>query len=213
MSEALTDAQLDKVSLAASDLKGFLVKEPGAAEVLTQEDVRTGEADCAAVSQVMWGVALGDPAATALRRVTSELDNAAIDAADSEEELDAALAVTSTTVSLASYDSPEQARTAFKSLSSGIAECDGGFQSGAIGTGHTGKVSSDTPPEVGGETVAFTATLGQDDGGLLGPTRAVVFRHGSTIAQFSTVNPNAGVSDIDFDVPSTLVQAQDAKLG
>lgn len=134
-SEALTAAQLDELALAESDLKGFLVKKPDAAEALTQEDVRTGEADCAEVSQAMWGVALGDPAATVQRRVTSEVDDEAIDAADSEEELDAAFVVTSTTVSLASYDSADQARTALKSLSSGIAGCDGGFQTGALGTG------------------------------------------------------------------------------
>ena len=211
-SQALTAAQLDKLSLAASDLKGFLVKKPGAAEALTQDDVRTGEEECAPVSQVIWGVALGDPAVTAQRRVTSEPDDEAIDAADSEAELDAALAVTSTTVSLASYDSPEQARTAFESLTSGIADCDGGFQSGAIGTGGTGKVTADTTPKAGDEAVAFTATLGENTD-LLGPTKAVVFRRGSTLAQFSTVNPNAGVSDADFDVPSALIEAQEGKLG
>ncbi|WP_345583717.1 hypothetical protein [Streptomyces prasinosporus] len=209
---ALTAARLDELSLAASDLEGFDVRKPGAAETLTEDDVRTGEADCAPVSRVMWGVALGDPAATAQRRVTSALDDTAIDAAESAEELDAAFTVTSTTVSLASYDTEEQAQAAFESLSDGIAACDGGFRSTAGGTRDDGGVSAGTAPEAGDEAVAFTATIGED-GGSLGPVRAVVFRRGGTLAQFSTVNAAAVVSGEDWDFPTVLVDAQEAKLG
>ncbi|MDW8807481.1 hypothetical protein P1P68_22500 [Streptomyces scabiei] len=63
----------------------------------------------------MTGVALGDPAATARRRVASELDEAAIDAADSEVEMDAALTVLNTTVPLVSYPGEKQAKAAFAS--------------------------------------------------------------------------------------------------
>ncbi|MFI6334696.1 hypothetical protein [Streptomyces sp. NPDC050535] len=202
-SEALTAAQLDKLALTESDLEGFLVRKPAAAEILTQRDARTGEADCAEVSQVMWGVALGKPAATVHRRVTSELDDGA---------LDAEFTVSTTTVSLASYDSADQARTAIEALGGGIAGCDGGFRTGALGTGNPGEVTAGSAPEAGDEAVAFTATLGGDTD-LLGPVKAVVFRHGSTLAQFSTVNANAAVSGGDFDVPAALVEAQDAKLG
>ncbi|WP_409471581.1 hypothetical protein [Streptomyces sp. HC307] len=208
----LTAAQLDKLSLAASDLKGFDVRKPAAYERFTKDDLRTGEADCAPVSQVMWGVALGDPAATAQRRVDSGLDDTAIDAAESAEELDAAFTVTSTTVSLASYDNEDQAKTALKSLRSSIAACDGGFQSSAGGTQDVGKVSTATAPDAGDEAVAFTATV-SGDGGLLGPTKAVIFRRGSILAQFSTVNSAAVVSGDAWDFPTVLVETQETKLG
>ncbi|MFE6483263.1 hypothetical protein ACFVGN_10055 [Streptomyces sp. NPDC057757] len=202
-SDALTAARLEKLALAESDVEGFLVRKPAAAEILTQRDARTGEADCAEVSQVMWGVALGKPAATVHRRVTSEPD---LGATDTE------FTVSTTTVSLSSYDSADQARTAIEALSGGIAGCDGGFQTGALGTGEPGEVTEGSAPDAGEEAVAFTATLGGDTD-LLGPVKAVVFRHGSTLAQFSTVSSNAAVSGGDFDFPTALVEAQDAKLG
>ncbi len=206
-SKALAAARLDKLALAASDLKGFGVRKLKAVEVFTQHDVRTAEEDCAPLSQVTEGVAMGDPAATAQRRVTSDLDDDAIAAAGSEEELDAAFTTTNTMVTLASYDSPDQARAVLKALRSGIAACGGGFSSFSID-----KVSVDAAPEAGDEAVAFTVRP-QEEGDLMGPTRAVVFRHGSTLAQFGTGNPAFTVSSGDFEVPAALIEAQDAKLG
>lgn len=205
--EARASAQLDKLSLAESDLKGFAVRKLKDVEVLTQHDVRTDEEDCAVVGQAKWGVAMGDPVATVQRRVDSRVDDDAIAAAGSDEEMDAAFTMTSTTVTLASYGSPNQARAVLEALRGGIAACDGGFSSLGVD-----KVSVDTAPEAGDEAVAFTVRPG-GDGDLEGPTRAVVFRHGSVLAQFSTVNPAFSVSTDDFDVPAALVEAQGAKLG
>jgi len=206
-SKARAAAQLDKLALAESDLKGFAVRKLKDVEVLTQHDVRTDKKDCAVVGQAEFGVAMGDPVATAQRRVDSGLDDEAIAAADSDEEMDAAFTITSTTVTLASYGSPDQARAVLATLSSGIAVCDDGSS-----TLYVDEVRADTAPEAGDEAIAFTVRpVGDDD--LEGPTKVVVFRHGSVLAQFSTVNPAFSVSTGDFDVPAGLIEAQDAKLG
>ncbi|KKD08673.1 hypothetical protein [Streptomyces sp. WM6386] len=63
-------------------------------------------------------------------------------------------------------------------------------------------------PDAGDEAVAFTAAYKDDE--LSDPTRAVVFRHGSAIAQFSAANANAVFSD-DWDFPTALVDTQEAK--
>lgn len=211
---ASTAAELGELSLTVNDLKGFAVRELEAAEVLTPEDLRPGEEECAPLSRVMAAVALGGAAATAQRRVTSELDEAAIDEADSETEMDAALTVLSTTVTLASYPGEKQAKAAFVSLRDAIGTCEGGFSSLAVGPEDKGRVRADTAPDTGDEAVAFTATV-SGDGGLLGPTKAVVFRQGSTLAQFATVNTNAlGSAEAgDWNFPAALVEAQAAKLG
>ncbi|WP_196217873.1 sensor domain-containing protein [Streptomyces blattellae] len=205
-SSALSAAQLDKLSLTAGDVKGFTVRELDETEAFTQHDVRTDEADCAPVSQAMYDVALGDPAATAQRRMDSELDDRAIDAAETSEELDAAFTVIHTTVTLASYDTPSQARAALDSLRGSIATCEGGFSS--IGTGE--RVEADTAPDAGDEAVAF-AVESSDDGDLSGSTRAVVFREGGLVVQVSAVNDDAKSTD-DWDFPTVLVETQDAKL-
>ncbi|WP_200308614.1 hypothetical protein [Streptomyces adelaidensis] len=51
------------------------------------------------------------------------------------------------------------------------------------------------------------------DGDLVGPNKAVVFRHGSTLAEFATVNANTTSSADDWDFPTALVEAQADKLG
>ncbi|MGW3653679.1 hypothetical protein [Streptomyces sp. NPDC000878] len=198
---------MDKLALAESDLRGFAVRKLAAVEVHTQHDVRTAEEDCAPLSQAEFGVAMGDPVATEQRRVTSEFDDDVIAAAGSEEELEAAFAITSTMVTLASCDSPDQAQAVLEALRSGLAACDGGFSSLGVD-----KVSVDTAPKAGDEAVAFTVTPGQDDV-QVGPTKAVVFRHGSTIAQFGTEDPSATGPTDDFDFPTALIEAQEAKLG
>ncbi|WP_328876327.1 hypothetical protein OHT76_43290 [Streptomyces sp. NBC_00287] len=209
----LTVAELDKASLTASDLTGFEVDNPGAAGLLAQGPVSTGEEDCAAVDRVMWGVALGDPVAATQRWITSELDDAAIDSAQGVEELNAAFTVTETTLTLASYDSADAAKAALKSLHSGIAACDGDFDSEADGMPQdVDTVDTATAPEVGDEAVAFTATVSQG-GGEPGPMRVVVFRHDGVLAQFSTVNAAATVSGDDWDFPTVLAETQAAKLG
>jgi len=145
--------------------------------------------------------------ATAQRRVTSEFDVDVIDTADSAEELEAAFLTTTTAVTLASYDSPDHARSVLKALRSALATCEGGFSSFGVD-----KVSTDTAPKAGDEAVAFTVTPGQDDA-QVGPTKTVVFRHGSILAQFGSEYPGATGPTDDFDFPTALVEAQAAKLG
>lgn len=206
-SKARAAAQLDKLVLTGGDLKGFAVRKLKDVEVLSQHDVRTDEADCAVVGQAEWGVAMGEPVAIAQRRVDSGVDDDAIAAAGSDAEMDAAFTMTSTTVTLASYGSPDRARALLTALREGIAACDGGLSSLSVY-----EVIVDTAPTAGDEAVAFTVRSGEDDD-TVGPTRAVVFRHGRVLAQFSTVNPAFSVSTDDFDVPAGLIEAQDAKLG
>lgn len=160
----------------------------------------------------MRGAPLGEPAATALREVTSGLDEAAIDAAESGEELDAAYAVTGTTVTFSSYGSEGEAAAVLKALKGGIGACDGGFASGTEGTANAGGVSAASAPEAGDDAVAFTVAPGGDDLRLQGLTRAVVLRRGSVIAQFGAENPAALVSTDDRYFPAVLVETRDVKL-
>lgn len=210
--KAQTSAELDKASLTASDLAGFEVEDPDMSGLPTENPVRMEEGDCVEVGRALRAVALGDPVTATQRWITSELDDTAIDTAQSVEELNAATTVTETTVTLASYGSENKAKAALKSLRTGIATCDGDFEYEVYGaTQDVDTVDTAKSPDVGDEAVAFEATVTRGSGNP-GPMRVVVFRHGRVLAHFSTVNIAAEVSGDDWDFPAVLAETQDAKL-
>jgi predicted small secreted protein len=208
----LTVAELDAASLVRKDVKGYTVRKLGKGEMAARDKVGADNEDCAALSRALYGVALGEPAAATYRRVTTEPDEEAVMDADTDEELEAALVVTTNTVTLASYGGPEGAEAALKSLSEGITACAGGFQFTATDEERkVTKVAEFTAPEAGDEAIAFTATVRQ--GGGEGPVKVVVFRKGTTLAYITTINAASLLGGKDFDFPADIVDAQAAKLG
>lgn len=210
--KSLASAELDKASLTASDLTGFEVEDYDLDGLPAEIEVNTEEKDCVPVGHALQAVALGDPVAATQRAITSETDDAAFDTAETVEELNAATRIIDTTVTLASYDSEDEAQAALKSLHDGIAACDGDFEYELYGAPQdVDTVDRAKSPDVGDEAVAFNATVIRGNGDP-GPIRVVVFRHGNVLAHFSTVNITAGISDDDWDFPEALTKAQDAKL-
>ncbi|WP_338897806.1 hypothetical protein WBG99_21250 [Streptomyces sp. TG1A-60] len=208
----LTAAELGKASLAEGDVEGYGIKEPGAGDVAAQDDVSADDEACMPVAQAVAGVTPGEPPASTNRQAIAEPDKSAVaEDADPEEVLEAAFDVSTTMVVLASYKSPEVAEAALKSVSDAVTTCAGGFQGTALGEKQkVTKVTEDTAPEAGDEAVAFSAMASVDGGE--GPMKVVVFRTGSTLAQFTSVNLASLTSGKDFDFPADLVTAQADKL-
>ena len=213
--KSLASAELDKASLTASDLTGFEVEDHAMERTAGRDPRKTEDRDCVTVGHALQAVALGDPVADAQRSVTFETHDVSINTAETIEELNAATLITDTTVTLASYDSEDEAKAALKSLRTGIAACDGDFEYEVYGAPQdVDTVDTAKSPDVGDEAVAFDATVTRGSGDP-GPMRVVVFRHGHVHvhAHFSTVDITAEVSGDDWGFPAVLANTQAAKLG
>ncbi|MFD7133483.1 hypothetical protein [Streptomyces sp. NPDC059894] len=203
--EPLTAAELDKAALTKADATGYEVATPSKAEITAAEATTVTGEECLPLGRALAGTAVGEPAATAYRRVTG---NGATAAASSEA---AALDINTGMVTLASYASADEAAAALKSAADAVTTCSGGFQWTAGGEDLSAtEVTQDTAPKAGEEAVAFTAVTPVD--GVDTPWKVVVFRDGATLAHFTVANAAAMMSGEDFTFPADLVTAQAGKL-
>jgi hypothetical protein len=195
----LTAAELETAALVKADLTGYEVATPDKAEIAAADAVKVSGEECAPLGRALAGAAVGEPAATAHRRVTG---------APSEE---APLDINTGVVTLASYASADEATAALKSVTDAVTACAGGFQWTAGGEQmDASKVTKGTAPTAGEEAVAFTAVTPVD--GNDAPWKVVVFRDGATLAHFTVANVAAMTSGEDFTFPADLVTAQADKL-
>ncbi|MFG2969187.1 hypothetical protein ACGFZS_38560 [Streptomyces sp. NPDC048288] len=195
----LTAAELDEAALEKADLTGYVVSTPGDAEAAAVEQAKVTGAECAPLGRAVAGAAVGEPTATAYRRVTGK----PAAGASSEKALDFDTGM----VTLASYADAEAASAALKT----VAACTGGFQLTLQGeTQKATKVAADTAPKAGDEAVAYTVTIPAE--GTDVPWKVVMFRSGATLAQFTVVNGASAISGKDFTFPADLVTAQAGKL-
>lgn len=129
---------------------------------------------------------------------------------DTEDALAAAFDVTSTLLTLSSYDS-ETAEGNIAALRKAATECAGGF--GVTTAGETQKVTKITEEKVTGGEEALAWTLMAEQDGQAAPLKLVALRQGGTVATFTSFNlAMAGGKSSTFDLPTAVIAAQAAKL-
>ncbi|MFG3495382.1 hypothetical protein [Streptomyces sp. NPDC047928] len=214
--KALTAAELEKAIIAQGDVDGYKVQQPGAADRVPAEQVTVDKAACQPLAHAVYAVALGEPKATVGRKVVQEPKKGDKPSLGdlSEKELEDAVAsafdLTSTMVSLASYEG-KGADEAVASLRKAAGECAGGFTLKLAGEAQ--KVLKVEELKVsGGQEAAGWTVLTQQEGGTM-PLKVAVVRQGSTLASFSVVNFGAAGSGKDYDLPTAVIDAQVGKLG
>jgi methyl coenzyme M reductase subunit D len=195
----LTSGELESAALVKADLTGYEVSTPAKAEITAADGVKVSGQECVPLGRAVAGTAVGEPAATAHRRVSGVASG------------EAALDINTGTVTLASYASADEAAAALKSVADAVTACAGGFR-WTVGAEQldASKVTEGTAPKAGEEAVAFTAVTPVD--GVNAPWKVVVFRDGATLAHFTVANVAAMTSGEDFTFPADLVTAQADKL-
>ncbi|MFJ4686367.1 hypothetical protein [Streptomyces sp. NPDC088789] len=205
--QPLTAAELEKAALKAADLPGYQVAEAPDSDISAAEAAKVDEKDCLQLGRAVAGTTAGAADAAVHRRVTGGAGGAGGGEGSEEASTD----INTGMVTLASYQSADDAAETLKSLGDAVTACKGGFEWTVGGEKLTAsKVTEDTAPKGGEDAVAFTAFTKIE--GAEAPWKAVVFRQGATLAHFTLVNAAAIESGKDFPFPADLVTAQADKL-
>ncbi|MET7734766.1 hypothetical protein ABZT02_25835 [Streptomyces sp. NPDC005402] len=203
--KALSAAELEKLLLAKGDVTGYEAADGDDTLPKAKGEVKTDKADCAPLAHAMAGLAPGDTDASASNTLTKSPT-----ATPSSGE-EAVLDVEMTFVGLSSYDG-DGAEKAVKAVSDGIAACSGGFTITAQGEKQKiTKVAAGKPSGKGDESVAFSVNSDMDGEGTA-TFHTEVVRAGNTVSTYYTVNFASLDSGKAAAVPTTLIDAQLAKL-
>ncbi|WP_069171401.1 hypothetical protein [Streptomyces griseus] len=208
--KALTAAELEKASLEQGDVAGHKVAKTGAKNLVGPDEVSVDKKECEPFGLAYAGAKRGTPVATAGREVVQEPKKGA--GKDPADVMKAAFDVTSTLVTLASYEGDGAAKSVAELRDSAAACAAGGFT--VTIKGDKTKILKLAEEKVTGgeETVAWTVTAEQD--GTKTPLKLVSLRQGGTVATFFALNLGVVASGkADFDMPSEVVAAQVEKLG
>ncbi|GAB2876753.1 hypothetical protein GCM10027074_51030 [Streptomyces deserti] len=119
-----------------------------------------------------------------------------------------------TYITLATYDDPGKAESAFAGLSEAVDACGGGFTAKANGTSTIGSVTAEKPvAPAGDESLGFRSTL--TSRGVTHAMHAQAVRSGDVVAVYFSVNGSAMAAGrpSDMKLPPEVVKAQNAKLG
>ncbi|MCX4553643.1 hypothetical protein OG204_32785 [Streptomyces sp. NBC_01387] len=205
--KALSQAELDKLVLAQSDLKNHKVAGATKADLAAVKTMTTDKAECKPLVQAMSLSAVGTPAATSTRKIVAVPKAPARDASADEKAAAGmkALSATVTADTLGSYDG-KGAPDAFASLSAAGKACAGGFTL-VVGSDKT-KFTKVAPATYSGgdEAVAFVLTADLD--GESGTSHLVAVRKGSTLASFYAQSLGGKAEQ-----PKDVIDTQLAKLG
>ncbi|MFF1464587.1 hypothetical protein [Streptomyces sp. NPDC058330] len=210
--KALTAAELEKVSLAQGDVAGHKIGEAGPEDISQPADVTADKKECEPVGHAFYAAQRGAPVGTAVRKVVQEPKKDAVkDAKDAAGALGAGLDVTTTLVTLASYDG-DGAEKNLAELRESAAACAAGFTlSTKDGKQKFAKV---TEAKVSGGEEALAWTLVMEEEGVQVPFKLVSLRQAGTVATFSSLNVGAAAGAVsDFELPSEVIAAQVKKLG
>ncbi|MEV6165045.1 hypothetical protein AB0L71_24610 [Streptomyces sp. NPDC052052] len=202
--KALTSAELEKAALAQGDVKGEKIAKATAKDTIATEEVTTDKEACTPLADALMGAAIAKPAASTLRHSVSEPKKGATGMA-------AALDITTTQISLASYDG-KGAEETIAGLRTAATECAGGFTLTAKGEKQKVTKIAEEQVTAGEEAAAWTVTVEQEGESV--PFKLVAFRQGATVATFSAFNMAAagGLDGVEFGLPTALVEGQAAKL-
>ncbi|MER5630367.1 hypothetical protein [Streptomyces nitrosporeus] len=207
--KALTSAELEKLSLEQGDAAGQKIAKTTSADRAGEGDVTADKKECEPISSALYGVKRGAPIGDAARRVTQE--PVKDKDASPEEQLAAAFDITSTLVTLNSYEGDGAAKS-IAELRDAVAACSGGFV--MTTKGEKQNLAEVTEEKVsGGEEAAAWNVLFDADGSKV-PFKLVIIRQGATVATFATMDFGAmATKKTESDLPTELIDAQLKKLG
>ncbi|MFF2174240.1 hypothetical protein [[Kitasatospora] papulosa] len=207
--KALSSAELEKVSLEQGDVAGHKVTKTGPSDIAKPGEVTVDKKECEPIGFAFYGVERGSPVGNAGRKAVQEPKKD--ESADPEDLLAGMLDVTSSLVTLASYDG-DGAQKSLAELRESAAKCaTGGFTLSMKGSKQ--KVTKLTEEKVTGgeEALAWRVQMGEGDEAA--PFKLVSLRQGATVATFFSFNLGKTGADADFALPTALIDAQVKKLG
>ncbi|MEV6311641.1 hypothetical protein AB0M10_23945 [Streptomyces sp. NPDC051840] len=207
--KALTTAELEKASLEQGDVAGHKVTKTGPEDIAKSGEVTVDKKECEPIGFAFYGVERGSPVGNAGRKVVEEpkVD----ETADPEDALAGMLDMTSSLVTLASYDGDGAAKN-IAELRESAAKCaTGGFTLTMKGSKQ--KVTKLTEEKVTGgeEALAWRVQMGEGDEAA--PFKLVSLRQGGTVATFFSFNLGKTGAEADFPLPTAVIEAQVGKLG
>ncbi|MFE9725358.1 hypothetical protein ACFYQ5_17600 [Streptomyces sp. NPDC005794] len=207
--KALTSAELEKVSLEQGDVAGHKISKTGPKDIAQPGDVTVDKKECEPIGFAFYGVKRGTPVGNAGRKVVEEPKKD--ESAAPEDALAGMLDVTSSLVTLASYED-DGATKSLAELRESAAKCSaGGFTLTMQGSEQ--KVTKLTEEKVTGgeEALAWRVQMGEGDEAV--PFKLVSVRQGGTVATFFSFNLGKSGAKSDFDRPTAVIDAQVKKLG
>ncbi|MGW8887301.1 hypothetical protein [Streptomyces sp. NPDC055749] len=209
--KALTAAELEKASLAQGDVEAHKVTKAGPEDSVAADDVSTDKEECAPLARAFYGAEEGKPAATTKRSVISEpkVEPGDMTEENAEDALTSAFDVTSTLLSLSSYDSAT-AEGNIAVLRKAATDCADGFS--ITTSGETQKITKITEEKVSGGDEALAWTLAGEQDGESTQLSLVALRQGGTVATFTSFNLAVMSGKGTIELPAAVVAAQAAKL-
>ncbi|MFD9777672.1 hypothetical protein ACFWZS_10385 [[Kitasatospora] papulosa] len=207
--KALSSAELEKVSLEQGDVAGHKVTKTGPSDIAKPGEVTVDKKECEPIGFAFYGVERGSPVGNAGRKAVQEPKKD--ESADPEDLLAGMLDVTSSLVTLASYDG-DGAQKSLAELRESAAKCaTGGFTLSMKGSKQ--KVTKLTEEKVTGGEEALAWRVQMGEGEEAAPFKLVSLRQGGTVATFFSFNLGKTGADADFALPTALIDAQVKKLG
>ncbi|MFM9615436.1 hypothetical protein ACSCBZ_02530 [Streptomyces niveiscabiei] len=206
--KAVTAAELEKLLLAAGDVKGYKVSPGDDTLPKGKSEVKTDKAECAPLAWANTALPPGDTTAAASNTISSDKPT---DAA-TKLDVSALLSLDMTWVGLSSYDG-DGATKAMKTVSDAITTCASGFSlsGGPDNTSKITKVASEKGTGGGDEALAFSENVSMDGAGTA-VFHTEVIRKGNTVATFYTLDFGAFETGQMPKVPAAIITAQLAKL-
>ncbi|MET9682056.1 hypothetical protein [Streptomyces coeruleorubidus] len=189
--------RLAKVMVTKDDLPGYNVSEPEAeyAFAKSSDEVTVDKPGCTPLAYAMNQLPLGEPQADLTRSA----------GAGYGKEI--------TSITLASYEPAAKAESVLAGLAKAVSECGDGFTAKA---GKNTSAYDSVTAEKGMTTgaVAFRSTM--TFRGVTHTLHTEAVRHGDVLAVYFSANGFAiadGIRPSDAKIPTSIVKAQNAKLG
>ncbi|MEW1549687.1 hypothetical protein [Streptomyces tsukubensis] len=208
---AKTQAELDKLIFAKTDLKGYEVEAPTLAELKDAKAATADKKECATLNEALVVGAPGPEGAFAARKVGHSPGTPEKATGTIEEKTEAAIqAINNVTVnllSMGSYADGDTAGKAMADLKKSAESCASGFTS-TVATRKTEYTKVAPASYTGGdEALAYTVTMDLDGEPM--ESRLVVVRQGTEILTTYSVKFSGGAPTSSKD----LLDAQLKKLG
>ncbi|MEW1549685.1 sensor domain-containing protein [Streptomyces tsukubensis] len=206
---AKTQAELDKLIVAQTDLKGHSVKTPLPAELKDAKTATVDKDECAPLNEVLVIGAPGAEGALAARQ-TSRMPGEKPTSGTEDEKAEAALkalqGASVNLITLGSYADADAAGKAMADLKKSAESCASGFTS-TVTTEKT-KFAKVAPASYtgGDEALAYTVTADSPEGPM--DAQLVVVRKGSEIFSVHSVSLSG-----KSEQPKDILEAQLKKLG
>ncbi|MEU0145882.1 hypothetical protein ABZ119_07960 [Streptomyces sp. NPDC006288] len=209
--KALTSAELEKASLEQGDVAGHKISKTGPEDIAQPGAVTVDKKECEPIGFAFYGVKRGNPVGNAGRKVVEEPKKKSAAPEDFEDAMGAALDMTSSLVTLASYDGDGAEKNLTELRTSAAACATGGFTLSMKDSKQTITKLTEEKVTGGDEAVAWRVQMGKGESAA--PFKLVSLRKGGTVATFFSFNLGATGAKSDFDLPTAVIDAQAGKLG